>query len=241
MEYGLQLYSVRDITGQDLEGALAKVAALGYRFVEFAGFFGHSADKVKAMLDTYGLTVSGTHTGWQELSADRIDETIAYHKAIGNKNIIIPGADLSTREKLDALIALINEAQPKLAEAGIVLGYHNHSHEFIETAYGAHIHKELEERTQVEFEIDTYWAYVAGLDPIALLERLGERVRVIHLKDGYSDGHGMALGEGTAPVAAVREYAIAHGLTMVVESETCNPTGIEEVGRCMAYLNQLDN
>ncbi len=241
MEYGLQLYSVRDITGQDLEGALAKVAALGYRFVEFAGFFGHSADKVKAMLDTYGLTVSGTHTGWQELSADRIDETIAYHKAIGNKNIIIPGADLSTREKLDALIALINEAQPKLAEAGIVLGYHNHSHEFIETAYGAHIHKELEERTQVEFEIDTYWAYVAGLDPIALLERLGERVRVIHLKDGYSDGHGMALGEGTAPVAAVREYAIAHGLTMVVESETCQPTGIEEVGRCMAYLNQLDN
>ena len=51
MEYGLQLYSVRDITGEDLEGALANVAALGYRFVEFAGFFGHSADKVKAMLD----------------------------------------------------------------------------------------------------------------------------------------------------------------------------------------------
>lgn len=241
MEYGLQLYSVRDITGQDLEGALAKVAALGYRFVEFAGFFGHSADKVKAMLDTYGLSVSGTHTGWQELTADRIDETIAYHKSIGNKNIIIPGADLSTREKLDDLINLINEAQPKLAAAGIALGYHNHSHEFIETGYGALIHKELEERTQVEFEIDTYWAYVAGLDPIALLERLGDRVRVIHLKDGFADGHGMALGEGTAPVAAVRDYAIAHGLAMVVESETCQPTGIEEVARCMAYLNKLDN
>ena len=241
MKYGLQLYSVRDITGQDLEGALAKVAALGYRFVEFAGFFGHSADKVKAMLDTYGLSVSGTHTGWQELTADRIDETIAYHKSIGNKNIIIPGADLSTREKLDDLINLINEAQPKLKEAGIALGYHNHSHEFIETGYGALIHKELEERTQIEFEIDTYWAYVAGLDSIALLERLGDRVRVIHLKDGFADGHGMALGEGTAPVAAVREYAIAHGLAMVVESETCQPTGIEEVARCMAYLNKLDN
>ena len=241
MEYGLQLYSVRDITGEDLEGALAKVAALGYRFVEFAGFFGHSADKVKAMLDTYGLTVSGTHTGWQELTAEHIDETIAYHKTIGNKTIIIPGADLSTREKLDDLVALINEAQPKLAAAGIALGYHNHSHEFIETGYGALIHKELEERTQVEFEIDTYWAYVAGLDPIALLERLGDRVRVIHLKDGFADGHGMALGEGTAPVAAVRDYAIAHGLAMVVESETCQPTGIEEVARCMAYLNKLDN
>jgi sugar phosphate isomerase/epimerase len=240
MEYGLQLYSVRDITGQDLAGAMQKVASLGYRFVEFAGFFGHSAEDVKAMLDQNGLTVSGTHTGWQELTADKIDETIAYHQTIGNKNIIIPGADLSTREKLDDLIALINEAQPKLAAAGITLGYHNHAHEFIPTAYGALIHEELEAKTQVEFEIDTYWAYVAGLDPIALLERLGERVRVIHLKDGYSDGHGMALGEGTAPVAAVREYAIAHGLTMVVESETCQPTGIEEVGRCMAYLNSLE-
>ena len=241
MEYGLQLYSVRDITGQDLAGAMQKVASLGYRFVEFAGFFGHSAEDVKAMLDQNGLTVSGTHTGWQELTADRIDETIAYHKAIGNKNIIIPGADLSTREKLDDLIHLINEAQPKLAKAGIALGYHNHAHEFQPTGYGALIHEELEAKTQVEFEIDTYWAYVAGLDPVALLERLGNRVRVIHLKDGFADGRGMALGEGTAPVAAVREYAIAHGLAMVVESETCQPTGIEEVGRCMAYLNRLDN
>lgn len=240
MNYGLQLYSVRDITGTDLAGSLEQVAALGYRFVEFAGFFGHSAEDVKNMLDKNGLAVSGTHTGWQELTADHIDATIAYHKAIGNKNIIIPGADLSTREKLDDLIALINEAQPKLKEAGIALGYHNHSHEFIETGYGALIHSELEARTQVEFEIDTYWAYVAGLDPVALLERLGGRVRVIHLKDGFADGRGMALGEGTAPVAAVREYAIAHGLAMVVESETCQPTGIEEVGRCMRYLKGLE-
>ena len=240
MEYGLQLYSVRDLTGENLEEALRQVAALGYKYVEFAGFFGHSAADVRRMLDENGLEVSGTHTGCGELTADVIDETIAYHKAIGNKNIIIPGADFSTREKMDWVIDVINEAQPKLKEAGIALGYHNHSHEFIETGYGALIHSELEAKTQVEFEIDTYWAYVAGLDPVALLERLGERVRVIHLKDGYSDGHGMALGEGTAPVAAVREYAIAHGLAMVVESETCQPTGIEEVGRCMAYLNSLE-
>jgi sugar phosphate isomerase/epimerase len=240
MEYGLQMYSVRDITGENLAGALQQVAQLGYRFVEFAGFFGNSAEDVKKMLDDNGLTVSGTHTGWQELTADKIDETIAYHQTIGNKNIIIPGADLSTREKLDALIALINEAQPKLAAAGIALGYHNHSHEFIETSYGAFIHKELEEKTNVEFEIDTYWAYVAREDPVATLERLKHRMRVIHLKDGFQDGHGKALGEGTAPVVAVREKAIELGLKMVVESETCDPTGIEEVGRCIRFLQGLE-
>ena len=101
MEYGLQMYSVRDVAKEDLLGTLRKVAELGYSFVEFAGFFGNSAKDVRETLDACGLKVSGTHTGWVELTADRIDETIAYHKAIGNKNIIIPGADFSTREKLD--------------------------------------------------------------------------------------------------------------------------------------------
>lgn len=240
MEYGLQMYSVRDMAEKDLAGALREVARLGYSFVEFAGFFGHTAKDVRAMLDQNGLSVSGTHTGWEELTADNIDATIAYHKEIGNKSIIIPGADLSTREKLDAFIELLNEAQPKLAAEGITLGYHNHHREFLPNEFGVLTHSELEACTSVAFEIDTYWAYVAGQDPIALLERLGDRVHVIHLKDGFSDGHGKALGEGTAPVAAVREYAIKHGLCMVVESETCDPTGLLEVERCIKYLRSLE-
>lgn len=240
-EYGIQMYSVRDLAREHLEEALRGVAELGYRYVEFAGFFGHSAEDVRVMLDHYGLKVSGTHTGWQELTPDHFRETVAYHHAIGNANIIIPGADLSTREKLEDLIRLIREVQPLLREEGISLGYHNHSHEFLPTEYGAWIHRELEERTDVEFEIDTYWAYVAGQDPVALLERLADRVRVLHLKDGTADGHGLALGEGTAPVVAVREYAIAHSLRMVVESETCQPTGMQEIGRCIRYLRGLES
>ena len=239
-EYGIQLYSVRDLAQAHLEEALRGVAEMGYRYVEFAGSFGHSAEEVRAMLDNYGLKISGTHTGWQELTPDHFQETVAYHRAIGTPNIIIPGADLSTREKLEDLISLIRDVQPRLREEGISLGYHNHSHEFITTAYGAQIHRELEERTDVEFEIDTYWAYVAGQDPIALLKRLADRVRVIHLKDGMADGHGMALGEGSAPVKAVREYAREQSLRIVVESETCQPTGMEEVGRCMRYLRGLE-
>ena len=240
MEYGLQLYSVRDITEKDLDAALGAVAALGYKYVEFAGFFGHSACAVRAMLERHGLSVSGTHTGVGELTRDVIAETIAYHKAIGNRHIIIPCADFSTREKLDEVIDVINEALPVLASEGIQLSYHNHSHEFLPTSYGANIHHELETRTNISFEIDTYWAYAAGLDPIALLDRLGDRVSLIHLKDGLEGGEGRALGEGTAPVGAVREYAIRHGLLAVVESETCDPTGIEEVGRCMRYLRTLE-
>ena len=240
MEYGIQMYSLRDITPNDLEGALREVARMGYRFVEFAGFFGHSAADVRRMLDTYGLEVSGTHTRLGELMPDTLEQTIAYHKEIGNKNIIIPHADFSTKETLDNVIAQINEVQPALAAAGITLGYHNHHYEFIKTDYDVIVHHELQTRTNVDFEIDTYWAFVAGEDPIAVLERLKGRVHVIHVKDGIPGEKGTSLGLGKAPVEAVVRYAAENGIRMVVESEGCEPTGLEEVGRCIEYLNGLN-
>ena len=238
-EYGIQMYSLRDMTKDDMEGALRTVAALGYRMVEFAGFMGHDAATVAGWLGRFGLTVSGTHTNWHELEDKHFDETVAYHKAIGNRHIIIPGADLSTEEKLDAFIAFVNRVQPKLAAHGISLGYHNHDKEFLPTSYGKIMHTELQNRTELTFEIDTYWAYVAGEDPIALLTRLSDRVPVIHLKDGSPDGKGCALGEGSAPVAAARKKALELGMKIVVESEGLQPTGAEEVARCMRYLATL--
>lgn len=240
-EYGLQLYSVRDITQNDLDGALKKVAELGYKYVEFAGFFGHTADEVKAMLEKHGLKISGTHSPWKDLKPTKIFETIAYHKAIGNPYYIVPWADLSTLEKIEEFCAVMNFAKPVLAAEGIKLAYHNHSGEFELMPWGSTIHSELEKRTDIDFELDTYWLFNAEVDPIATMERLHDRIHTIHLKDGFLGGKGKALGEGNAPVKAVREKALAMGLTMVVESETLDPTGIEEVERCIKYLKTLED
>lgn len=239
MEYGIQMYSVRDLTEKNMDEALRQVGELGYKFVEFAGFFGIPAEEIKAMLDKYGLKVSGTHTGWREI-AEHFEETVAYHKAIGNKNIIIPGGDFSDQKKLDALIDMINEFQPKLAAEGITLGYHNHHKEFLPNKDGSNIEDQLIYRTNVMLEIDTYWAYVGMKNPIALLERLGDRVKVIHIKDGDSEGNGTPLGMGTAPVADVYQKAIEMGLPMVVESETCKPDGMTEAKICIEYLKSLE-
>ena len=240
MEYGIQMYSLRDLTPKDMEGALRTVAALGYKKVEYAGFFDNTAAQIATWMDRFGLSVSGTHTNWKELLPDQFAATVAYHKEIGNKNIIIPGADLSTQAKLDDFIDFVNDVGPKLAAEGITLGFHNHSREFMLSDYGQIMHEEMQRRTKLEFEIDTYWAYVAGRDPIELLEQLRDRVHVIHIKDGTADGKGYALGEGTAPVAAVHAKAIELGMQMVVESEGLKPTGPDEVGRCMQYLRRLD-
>ncbi len=238
--YSLQLFSIRDFTSKDMASALEKVAEIGYQQVEFAGFYNHSANEIKAMLDNAGLTCSGTHSSWEDLTPTRILDTIAYHKTIGNPYYIIPGTDLSTLEKIDRFASVMNYAQPILAAEGIRLGYHNHSHEFVIMPWGSTIHSEIEIRTNVDFEIDTYWAWNADFDPLAILDRLKDRVHVIHLKDGLKGAKGFALGEGEAPVKAVRDKATVMGLTMVVESEGLKPDGIAEVGRCMDYLKSID-
>lgn len=239
MKYGIQMYSVRDVAKNDLYAALKSVADIGYKFVEFAGFFGNSAEDVRAWLDELGLEVCSTHTDPEELTPGRIAETVKYHKTIGNKNIIIPGIWYNTEKELNYSVELINFANDYLAKEGIALGYHNHYKEFYTMDYGAVVHKEFETRTDVEFEIDTFWAFYAGEDPIAILERLKDRIKVIHLKDGLETRKGKALGEGYAPVERVLDKAIELGFTVVVESEGLDPTGPEEVERCYKYLMSL--
>lgn len=238
IEYGLQLYSLRDITGGDLEGTLRAVAELGYKSVEFAGFFGHSAAAVRGWLDQYGLTCAGAHISLPDLVPEKIEETIAYHKELGNKCCIVPYAEFDTLEEIIDFCAVMNRAQLRLAEEGISLSYHNHTHEFVVMPWGSTIHSELEKRGTFNFEIDTYWVFNAGIDPLAVLRRLGGRVDLIHLKDGLKGGIGKSLGQGEAPVLAVRDAAFAMGLPMVVESEGLDPTGLEEVKRCIEFLKE---
>ena len=235
-QYGLQLYSVRDITKDDLGGAIRAVAALGYTSVETAGFFGHSAAQVRAMLDGAGVTLAGTHSPADDLSADKIEETIAYHKALGNKRYIIPATDFSTPERIEEFVSLVNAAGPRLAEAGITLAYHNHSAEYLTATPEGCFLDTLEQRTDIAFEIDTYWAWNAGRDPVEEMKRLGNRLILIHLKDGLSGGEGKALGEGDVPLSDIIAAAESLGVPMVVESETLDPTGPLEVERCIEYL-----
>jgi len=234
-KYGIQLYSLRDVTKDDFEGALKAVSEMGYKMVESAGFFGHSAETVKGWLCKYGLEICSTHTGWQ-LLVDDFDATVQYHLDIGCKNLIIPGAPHGNKEEIDTLVAKINDWQPILESKGIALHYHNHWQEFLPNPDGSVTYDALVERTNVLLEIDTYWAYIADQDPVALMDKYGVRVKIIHLKDGTKDKKGLSLGLGTAPVKAVLAKAEATGRTIVVESEGLDPTGKEEVKRCIDFL-----
>lgn len=244
MKYGLQLYSVRDVTKDNFEGALRAVAEMGYKMVETAGFFGLPANEVKAMLDSYGLEACSTHTGYREVF-ENFNATLEYHKAIGCKNIILPSAPFKTREAVTYTVDSINRYLPIIEAEGMKLHYHNHSGEFLPNLDGQIAEEELANRTKVNLELDTFWVFNAGLDPVATMEKYRERVSFIHLKDGIpASGDvkaiGKSVGSGQAPVVAVRKKAIEMGANIVIESEGLDPTGLEEVKRCIDFLKGLD-
>ena len=240
MNYGIQMYSLRDAVAADYQKALQTVAAQGYKMAELFGGMLPDAKTIRLWADQAGLKISGTHTGAPALTEENISQTIQDHHTLGCSLLIIPGHDLSTREKLDDFIALVNAAQPKLEEAGITLAYHNHSHEFVPNQDGQIIYDELVCRTSLKLELDTYWAYNAGKDPLQMMDELKDRLVAIHLKDGFMGGEGMPLGQGTAPVKAVRQKAMEMNLPIIVESETCKPDGITEARECMEYLRSLE-
>lgn len=247
MKYGLQLFSVRDAAEQNFDEMLRCVAELGYDTVEPAGFFGNSGKEVAKMLQKYGLGICATHTGLRELTTD-FEGVIETHRALGCDKIIFSSSKFKTAVQLEQTLQTVLEVEEKLKKEGIRLMFHNHIPEFLPNEDGQIFFEELWKRTDLCFELDTFWAFNAGLDPVELMERCRDRLRFIHLKDGFKKdlskpgdpGRGMALGEGEAPVAQVRKKAIELGLPMIVESGDLYPTGIQEVTRCMSFLKKLD-
>ncbi len=235
MGYGVQLYGLRDLAKENFEEAVRAAARIGYESIEFAGFFGRTAKEVTDILSSSGIAVCGTHSSWVDLQ-DKFEETVRFHKEIGNTHYTIPGADLGTPEKLKDFVEFINYIMPKLADEGITLAYHNHSHEFITNDYGVRTHDVLAAETKVNFEIDTYWAFNAGENPCAILEKYAHRMSQAHLKDGTRDGKGKALGEGAMPLSDVISTANKLGIYLIVESETQTPDGPSELTRCMDWL-----
>lgn len=84
-----------------------------------------------------------------------------------------------------------------------------------------------------------FWAFIGMKNPIALIERLWERVILTHIKDGNLDKTDKPLGLGEIPIAEIMAYAEKKGIPMIVESETCNPPGLAEAEICIDYIKSL--
>jgi len=239
MKYGIQLYSIRDITKTQMDKVLCEISRMGYSYAEFAGFFDYTSEQINQMLEKYSLQVSGTHTGWMELTDENYEKTLKYHKEIGNTNIVIPAYEIYNKELVYELRDFINEYQPKFEAEGMKLYFHNHDKEFKPNKDGVVPFEVLWNETNVLFEVDTFWVFFAGLDPVKFMEEHKERIGLVHIKDGLMDRTPKSLGEGVAPVRACVDYALEMRWPMIVESEGQIPDGINDVKRCYKFFKRM--
>jgi len=182
-----QIYSARDEAQQDLDSVLRKVKQLGYDGVEFAGFYGHSAEDVKAMLDKHNLKALSSHVPFFLILQDMFG-VLSYHRSIGCQYIAIPYLDEQTRPGSAGFASTLREIHrfAHLArEAGITLLYHNHDFEFITISgqYGLDFIYDAIEPCLLQTEIDVCWVKYAGLSPVEYIEKYAGRCPVVHLKD----------------------------------------------------------
>ena len=95
-QVGLQLYTVRDAAGKDLDGTLAQIAAAGYRLVETAGLYGRSPADLRALFDKHGIRTSAGHYPLADAES-KTEETFATAKTLGQEFVVIPWLDPSQR------------------------------------------------------------------------------------------------------------------------------------------------
>jgi sugar phosphate isomerase/epimerase len=242
---GVQLYTVRDDLARDFEGTLARIAEIGYREVEFAGYHGKSPSEVRAILTRLGLAAPASHVPIEVFRRDT-DGAIAEAKTVGHQYLVVPWLAPPERRSIDdyrRLAEELNRFGEKVRAAGMRLGYHNHDFE-LGAMDGSVPLDLLFDRTDpnlVIFELDLYWVTKGGADPLTYFSRYPGRVHLVHVKDsaGAPDHRQVDVGKGTIDFAKIlsrREQAgIRHAF--VEQDEPANP--LEMVRASYEYLAQL--
>ena len=234
LKVGIQLYSVRQSLKADPYGTLARVAEAGYKYIEAANHealsdpgvgFGVPASKMRAILERLGMSIIGCQI--YPLEPERLGEILDYHQAVGNSHI---GYDMGfyPYNDIDFILRqceLFNSLGEMCKKRGIRFHYHNHYQEFQrfgeKTVYD--IIMENTDPSLVFIELDAYWAFRGGQDPIELIEKYEDRIVLLHQKDFPEDApQNLVMSDGIVD--------FGKDITLKEFSSTKDPLCFTEIG-----------
>jgi sugar phosphate isomerase/epimerase len=238
---GVQLYSLREEAAQDLASVLARVDEIGFAGVEFAGFYGAAPSDVARALAATSLRVASAHVGLAE--PDEFQAALDDHVAIGCDTVVIPAAFDPGFGDLDSVRGtadLVNRANDLARARDLTLGYHNHYWELAPLPDGrpALLHFFEHVAPEVVAEVDIYWAQVGGSDPAEIVDALGPRATLLHVKDGPGDDRAaanVAVGDGAVDTPRVLAVAMA-AQWHLVEFDRCDTDMFDAVERSYDFL-----
>ncbi|WP_435196291.1 sugar phosphate isomerase/epimerase family protein [Natronomonas sp. EA1] len=237
-EIAFQLYSLHGIE-DPLPVVLDRVGRTGFDGVEFAGLGGTEPAAVAAALDEHGLAAAGAHVGLETLeSTDAVART---YRNLGCRQLTVPWLPpevFDSRSAVAAAADRLDSIARSVGAHGCQLNYHNHDHEFRTLGDGSALDALLA-LTEVGFQLDLGWAGVAGYDPLALLDRYGDRIDLVHLKDYDAAAAAPApVGAGDldlgATVAAVRDHDVDW---LIYEAEHA-PDSYATLDRAAAFVEE---
>lgn len=213
---GLQLYTVRDMAQQDLLGTLEYVAALGYKDMEFAGYFGHPVQTLRRHLDVLGLASPSVHVPLTVLQ-NNLQQAIDDALVMGHQYLVMPyltpeqrEGGIDTYKRLAEFLSGVGET---CRDNGLFLAYHNHDFEF-EQLQGELPYDLLLEvpAEHMLMELDLYWTTKAGYDPVRLFEQHPGRFPLWHVKDMDEKGEFADVGSGSIDFERIFAHRATAGL-----------------------------
>lgn len=243
----LQVYSVREYASKDLRGTLKKIAEMGYKGVEFAGYYGNNAKDVRKWLDEAGLQAISTHLGVPALLEGQFAQTVEFEKTLGNKRLIVAGG-LSASCATDAgnlmTSYLFNEIAAKARKVGMEIGFHAHFNDFTDingkTAWELFFSRTADD---IIAQMDVGNCLHGGADPYAEVSKFPGRGKLMHLKAENEPGKGGATvaGQGDT-VDWKRMFDIAENIGgvewYIVEQEDSRP-GVDILDACAECYENL--
>jgi sugar phosphate isomerase/epimerase len=254
IDVGVQLYSVRALMDKDVPGTLAVVQNMQISDVEVAGLYNRSAASFRDALEKHGLKASGVHFQWDRFSRD-IDGVIKDAKALSCEYVTLPWIPHNGDFTIDdarSTADKFNEWGRKCSEAGLKFTYHPHGYEFTHFDRGT-VFDEMVKLTKPEFvnyELDVFWAFDGGADPVQLMRKYPTRFPLMHLKDmrkgvhtpnytGHEDVESdVALGTGQLNIPAILEEAEKIGVKhYYIEDESSK--SVQQIPQSVQYIRSI--
>ena len=199
----VQLYSIRGYIKQvGLAKALEDVAKIGFKGVEFAGYYDFKASELKKMLDDNGLVACGTHVGRSAFAPENVAATCEFNLGYGNDFICCPGGgnippkcgwgreqpapSVEIDDFIKSLCDYYNKAAEDAGKMGCKIGLHNHQWEhFVKmtdgTSFWDYFFSHTDKRVQMEQDVG--WTTCAGFDPCEQYAKFPHRSVTLHAKE----------------------------------------------------------
>jgi sugar phosphate isomerase/epimerase len=241
---GAELYTVRQQMKEDFDGTLAKVAAIGYREVEFAGYLDHDPKQVKASLKANGLVAPSAHFDYKQVTENLPALLDAAH-TVGHEYIVCPSIDEKVRHEpgiWQHVSEAFNRAGEATKKAGIQFAYHNHSFEF-EAVDGKLPYDILLSETNpelVKLEMDLYWIEKGGADPLTYFKRYPGRFPLVHVKGRDKSGNMSSVnGENSIDWKSIFAHSDEAGIRHYIVEHDNPQSPFESLETSFHYLEQL--